>query len=110
LGLAAYQQQKTADCCGIAAVVGTPANAEQDSRDFLLEGLSALKNRGYDSAGMATIPSTGGSMVSFCFLGGGSDFLSELFFTHCQGFRLLPSLPTAIVTKLTALISSERIR
>ena len=65
LGLAAsYQQQTKTDCCGIAAVVGTSSVADQDSRDFLLEGLTALKNRGYDSAGMATIPATGGSMVS----------------------------------------------
>ena len=33
-------------------------------REFLLEGLTVLKNRGYDSAGLATMPSTGGSMVS----------------------------------------------
>jgi len=32
-------------------------------RDFLLEGLTVLKNRGYDSAGLATMPSNGGSMV-----------------------------------------------
>jgi glucosamine--fructose-6-phosphate aminotransferase (isomerizing) len=52
-------QQKT-DCCGIAGVVGAP---NHDARDFLLEGLTVLKNRGYDSAGLATMPNTGGPMV-----------------------------------------------
>ena len=33
-------------------------------RDFLLEALTVLKNRGYDSAGLATMPEEGGSMVS----------------------------------------------
>lgn len=32
-------------------------------RSFLLDALTILKNRGYDSAGLATIPSKGGSMV-----------------------------------------------
>ena len=32
-------------------------------RDFLLEGLTVLKNRGYDSAGLATMPEEGGHMV-----------------------------------------------
>jgi glucosamine--fructose-6-phosphate aminotransferase (isomerizing) len=43
-----------ANCCGIAAVIGTPGS-KQDARDFLVEGLTVLKNRGYDSAGIATI-------------------------------------------------------
>mmetsp|Transcript_25579 Transcript_25579/g.46327 ORF Transcript_25579/g.46327 Transcript_25579/m.46327 type:complete len:727 (-) Transcript_25579:278-2458(-) len=46
--------QKTTDCCGIAGVVGTEG---QDAREFLLEGLTILKNRGYDSAGLATMAS-----------------------------------------------------
>jgi glucosamine--fructose-6-phosphate aminotransferase (isomerizing) len=32
-------------------------------RDFLIEGLTVLKNRGYDSAGLATMPEDGGHMV-----------------------------------------------
>lgn len=40
-----------ADCCGIAGVVG----ASGDARNFLVEGLTILKNRGYDSAGIATM-------------------------------------------------------
>lgn len=33
------------------------------NRDFLLEGLTVLKNRGYDSAGLATIPITPGAPI-----------------------------------------------
>jgi len=47
-------------CCGIAGVVGTE---KHDAREFLLEGLTVLKNRGYDSAGLATMPKEGGHMV-----------------------------------------------
>jgi glucosamine--fructose-6-phosphate aminotransferase (isomerizing) len=39
-----------ADNCGIVGVVGTG-----DANTFLLEGLTVLMNRGYDSAGIATI-------------------------------------------------------
>jgi len=49
-----YERRQSTDCCGIAGVVGRPA-AKHDARDFLLEGLTVLKNRGYDSAGLATI-------------------------------------------------------
>lgn len=35
----------------------------RDCREFLLEGLTVLKNRGYDSAGLATMPINGGQMV-----------------------------------------------
>jgi len=48
--LAASNNEVT-DCCGIAGVVGGSA----DAREFLLEGLTILKNRGYDSAGIATM-------------------------------------------------------
>eukprot|EP00546_Thalassionema_frauenfeldii_P012431 CAMPEP_0178927920 /NCGR_PEP_ID=MMETSP0786-20121207/19527_1 /TAXON_ID=186022 /ORGANISM="Thalassionema frauenfeldii, Strain CCMP 1798" /LENGTH=644 /DNA_ID=CAMNT_0020603549 /DNA_START=189 /DNA_END=2123 /DNA_ORIENTATION=- len=48
------------DCCGIAGVVGTE---HHDARDFLLEGLTVLRNRGYDSAGLATMPEEGDHMV-----------------------------------------------
>eukprot|EP00934_Nitzschia_sp_Nitz4_P001875 Nitzschia sp. Nitz4//scaffold69_size99277//61046//63342//NITZ4_004637-RA/size99277-augustus-gene-0.10-mRNA-1//-1//CDS//3329556727//1875//frame0 len=51
------QNSKKTDCCGIIGVVGTAEHA--DSREFLLDGLTILKNRGYDSAGLATIPHTG---------------------------------------------------
>lgn len=47
-------QHSTTHCCGIAAVIGKPGS-KQDARGFLVEGLTVLKNRGYDSAGIATI-------------------------------------------------------
>lgn len=49
--IALYDQRTSdADCCGIVGVVGT----SQDASEFLLEGLTILQNRGYDSAGMST--------------------------------------------------------
>jgi hypothetical protein len=48
------------DCCGIVGVVATKAHG--DAREFLLDGLTILKNRGYDSAGIATVPADGGEM------------------------------------------------
>ena len=48
-----------AKCCGIAGVVG----AKGDARDFLIEGLTILKNRGYDSAGIATMDDVNPSLV-----------------------------------------------
>ncbi|CAB9511667.1 fructose-6-phosphate aminotransferase [Seminavis robusta] len=59
-GLAWNSDKHKTKCCGIAGVVGTP---NHDAREFLLEGLTVLKNRGYDSAGLATMPSEGGKMV-----------------------------------------------
>ena len=49
-----------AKCCGIAGVVG----AKGDARDYLIEGLTILKNRGYDSAGIATMDEKNPSLVS----------------------------------------------
>ena len=49
------------DCCGIVGVIGTGKHT--DAREFLLDGLTILKNRGYDSAGIATLPSTGGNLA-----------------------------------------------
>jgi glucosamine--fructose-6-phosphate aminotransferase (isomerizing) len=49
-----------AKCCGIAGVVG----AKGDARDYLIEGLTILKNRGYDSAGIATMDDSNPSLVS----------------------------------------------
>eukprot|EP00339_Tiarina_fusa_P013163 CAMPEP_0117024498 /NCGR_PEP_ID=MMETSP0472-20121206/18189_1 /TAXON_ID=693140 ORGANISM="Tiarina fusus, Strain LIS" /NCGR_SAMPLE_ID=MMETSP0472 /ASSEMBLY_ACC=CAM_ASM_000603 /LENGTH=712 /DNA_ID=CAMNT_0004730949 /DNA_START=86 /DNA_END=2224 /DNA_ORIENTATION=+ len=51
---------RTTDCCGIIGVVGT--DEHKDAREFLLDGLTILKNRGYDSAGLATVPNVGGKM------------------------------------------------
>jgi glucosamine--fructose-6-phosphate aminotransferase (isomerizing) len=73
-GLASYSAYES-DCCGIVGVVGKSGTA----REFLLEGLSILQNRGYDSAGMATLSGMKGVMyiIDACYL---------LFFflqTHC---------------------------
>ncbi len=57
----------SAKCCGIAGVVG----AKGDARDYLVEGLTILKNRGYDSAGIATMDENNPSLVSlalFCMM------------------------------------------
>lgn len=50
VGALALTADQHADCCGIVGVVGT----SQDASDFLLEGLTIMQNRGYDSAGMST--------------------------------------------------------
>jgi glucosamine--fructose-6-phosphate aminotransferase (isomerizing) len=50
---------KTSKCCGIAGVVG----ARGDARDYLIEGLTILKNRGYDSAGIATMDDANPELV-----------------------------------------------
>lgn len=47
-------ETKTTDCCGIVGVIGTKDHP--NAREFLLDGLTILKNRGYDSAGIATVP------------------------------------------------------
>jgi hypothetical protein len=59
----ANDNKQTAKCCGIAGVVG----AKGDARDYLIEGLTILKNRGYDSAGIATMDEANPNMVSCCF-------------------------------------------
>jgi glucosamine--fructose-6-phosphate aminotransferase (isomerizing) len=46
--------RKDAENCGIVGVVG-----HDDASPYLLEGLTILQNRGYDSAGMATISDSG---------------------------------------------------
>lgn len=49
-----YLQSKETDCCGIVGVIGS-----DEASGFLIEGLTILRNRGYDSAGVATISSDG---------------------------------------------------
>jgi len=67
-------RDRTADCCGIAGVVGNTG----DAREFLVEGLTILKNRGYDSAGIATMsgnPSDGLSITKYASVGENADGL-----------------------------------
>jgi hypothetical protein len=65
-GAAAWMQDEhrnyyyKTDCCGIVGVVASKDHA--DAREFLLDGLTILKNRGYDSAGIATVGPEGGEM------------------------------------------------
>ena len=47
----AKQSQEQSENCGIVGVVGN----SDDAFEHLMEGLTILKNRGYDSAGIATI-------------------------------------------------------
>ena len=61
---------KKADSCGIVAVVG-----ENDVNSFLLEGLTILRNRGYDSAGMATVSDVSSDEASE--EGGGGLYISK---------------------------------
>ena len=51
--------RKTAKNCGIVGVIGS-----DNARAFLLEGLTVLQNRGYDSAGMATYSKEHGLIIT----------------------------------------------
>jgi glucosamine--fructose-6-phosphate aminotransferase (isomerizing) len=55
------ENKESSKCCGIVGVVGA---TKGDARDFLIEGLTILKNRGYDSAGIATMDDKNPSLVS----------------------------------------------
>jgi len=56
---ASSNEKNNAKCCGIAGVVG----AKGDAREYLIEGLTILKNRGYDSAGIATMADADSQLV-----------------------------------------------
>ena len=60
LAASALNEKSNAKCCGIVGVVGAK---DGSARDFLIEGLTILKNRGYDSAGIATMPEKDPSLV-----------------------------------------------
>eukprot|EP00579_Thalassiosira_antarctica_P005713 CAMPEP_0201882656 /NCGR_PEP_ID=MMETSP0902-20130614/14330_1 /ASSEMBLY_ACC=CAM_ASM_000551 /TAXON_ID=420261 /ORGANISM="Thalassiosira antarctica, Strain CCMP982" /LENGTH=702 /DNA_ID=CAMNT_0048411235 /DNA_START=93 /DNA_END=2201 /DNA_ORIENTATION=- len=73
-GASAILANDRADCCGIAGVVGGTG----DAREFLLEGLTILKNRGYDSAGIATMsgnPADGLTVTKYASVGEKADGL-----------------------------------
>ena len=58
-GLIFEDNKKATECCGIAGYVSSgKGRLNEDARSFLLESLMIMKNRGYDSAGLATISST----------------------------------------------------
>ena len=74
----------TARCCGIAGVVG---GSNLDAREYLLEALTVLRNRGYDSAGMATCSTAGGGgmvVTKFASDGDKADCI-DLLRTHSGG-------------------------
>lgn len=52
--------QRDTEACGIVGVVG---RENDDARGFLLEGLMVLRNRGYDSAGIATLEPVSGDVT-----------------------------------------------
>eukprot|EP00521_Asterionellopsis_glacialis_P009043 CAMPEP_0195281384 /NCGR_PEP_ID=MMETSP0707-20130614/714_1 /TAXON_ID=33640 /ORGANISM="Asterionellopsis glacialis, Strain CCMP134" /LENGTH=722 /DNA_ID=CAMNT_0040340265 /DNA_START=73 /DNA_END=2241 /DNA_ORIENTATION=+ len=56
------QNNERTDCCGIAGVVGS-GSSSHDARGYLLEGLTILQNRGYDSAGLATTAGLNSNLV-----------------------------------------------
>lgn len=69
-----YLGNNSADNCGIVGVVGS-----DDSSKYLLEGLFVLRNRGYDSAGMATISKSGELQISkYASLNTTSDSIDRL--------------------------------
>mmetsp|Transcript_3593 Transcript_3593/g.6940 ORF Transcript_3593/g.6940 Transcript_3593/m.6940 type:complete len:708 (-) Transcript_3593:162-2285(-) len=73
-GASATAANDRADCCGIAGVVGGTG----DAREFLVEGLTILKNRGYDSAGIATMSgnsSDGLTVTKYASVGENADGL-----------------------------------
>jgi glutamine---fructose-6-phosphate transaminase (isomerizing) len=58
-------QREPAQACGIVGIVGGgDGHRREDAREMLLEGLSILRNRGYDSAGLATIDGDNNIVVS----------------------------------------------
>lgn len=72
----------------------------QFKRDFLLEALTVLKNRGYDSAGVATMPEDGGSMVSF---GCQNRLLPDELFSlciFCSRSRNMPVMGTRPIASI----------
>jgi glucosamine--fructose-6-phosphate aminotransferase (isomerizing) len=69
---------KKAENCGIVGVVGSP-----DAGGFLIDGLTILKNRGYDSAGVATITTNELEVTKFASRDTTSDSI-DLVRAHMQ--------------------------
>ena len=62
--LSPQRSTQPTECCGIVGVVAKPQKRSTGftARDFLIEGLTVLKNRGYDSAGVATVGDINGKV------------------------------------------------
>jgi len=72
--LSSDERRWLAETCGIVGYVGN-----KTASDFLLEGLHILQNRGYDSAGIATVNSDGELKTSkFASAGSTSDSIELL--------------------------------
>ena len=54
-----YSTNKSAENCGIVGI----ASNDMDANGFLIEGLTVLRNRGYDSAGIATVAKDASALV-----------------------------------------------
>lgn len=73
-GVGLLQGSDATETCGIVGIVSKRSVNEigskekDDSRSFLLEGLQILRNRGYDSAGIATLASNGEIKVIYVLL------------------------------------------
>jgi len=68
-----YKNKQDAKCCGIVGVISTKNNKNPDARGLLLEGLSIIRNRGYDSAGIATSSDEGLFVSKYASQGSTSD-------------------------------------
>jgi len=74
------EKQNSAKCCGIMAYIGN-----EPCLDFLLEGLTILQNRGYDSAGVSTLDKDTREVkvTKYASIGSTSDSI-ELVKTHAD--------------------------
>lgn len=76
-GLALSDHDESAKCCGIMGVVSTEhatgSDIANDARHLLLEGLAVLRNRGYDSAGLATSSGDGLVVSKYASRGNAND-------------------------------------
>eukprot|EP00472_Partenskyella_glossopodia_P004794 CAMPEP_0197528810 /NCGR_PEP_ID=MMETSP1318-20131121/26387_1 /TAXON_ID=552666 /ORGANISM="Partenskyella glossopodia, Strain RCC365" /LENGTH=655 /DNA_ID=CAMNT_0043084049 /DNA_START=55 /DNA_END=2022 /DNA_ORIENTATION=- len=73
-GGACWFQTYVAEACGIVGYVG-----KENAVEYLLEGIHILQNRGYDSAGVATIDENGVIQVTkYASLGTTSDCVEKL--------------------------------
>merc|ERR1712159_675359 len=70
--------QDKPECCGIAGFIGQ--NPQKDNAvEYLMEGLTILQNRGYDSAGICTVTSDGDlATTKYASVGSTSDSINLL--------------------------------
>jgi hypothetical protein len=78
-------------------------------RNFLLDSLTILKNRGYDSAGLATLPEEGGPMVRLtcCVLAASADYLLPLAYREYFPWARQPDFNDSLSSSLQILYSFE---